>query len=184
MKCRLSALTALFILAQTAHAQQIEPYKAKEVKPVTAGSVQPNKPASEVKLNKPGGPASCAASAPAGTPAPDARILGGWAVIVPGGAYTQEIDRGSYLERIQQVSLGAPAGALTITKDGQFKWQKRSGTTSGSLGWCTSTRGESGWVVRFDKENFFVRFVEGRNGGFYLFSTATGFVVYQGKAVK
>lgn len=140
--------------------------------------------AGAVDAREAAGPPTCTDKAPAGAAAPDTRLTGGWAMIVPGGAWTTENDRGSYIERIQQVAVGAPAGALTISADRTYEWRKRASTERGALGWCVSTRGESGWSVKFGRENFFVRFVEGRNGGFYLFSTFTGFPVYQGKPVK
>jgi hypothetical protein len=167
-----------------APARGAAPRTAGGVKPVQSQEVRPVAPADEVKLRKPAGPPTCAASAPAGTPAPDARVAGTWAMIVPGVAYTQEDDRGSYIERVQRVGVGAPAGALTITRDGRFTWQKKSGRYTGKLGWCTTTNGQGGWTVRDDRERFFVGYLEGTNGGFYLFSTVTGDYVFKGQPVR
>jgi hypothetical protein len=165
-------------------AQEVKPVRSSDIQPFQAQEVRPVAPAEEVKLRKPAGPPTCSATAPAGTRAPDPRVAGSWAMVVPGVAYSQEYDRGSYLERVTRVAAGAPAGALTITRDGRYTWQKKSGRYAGKLGWCTSTNGQSGWVVRDDRESFYVGYLDGANGGFYLFSTVTGDYVFRGQPGK
>jgi len=65
-------------------------------------------------------------------------------MIIPGAAWSTDFDRGSFIERVNQVSLAAPAGALTIAPDGQYTWRKRAGTVTGQLEWCVSTNGKTG----------------------------------------
>lgn len=114
----------------------------------------------------------------------DPSLVGIWAMLVPGGAWSEEWDRGSFIERVNHVSVGAPAGALVISADGSYQWRKKSGTTTGRLVPYEPTSGGTGFLVHFEDEWFYAQYLTGRNGGFYLFSPATEYTVYEGRAVK
>lgn len=114
----------------------------------------------------------------------DPEAVGTWAMVVPGAAYTQELDRGSYVERVQRASAGAPAGVLRIAADGRYLWRKKAGTQQGRVTYCETPGGKRGWAVSYDGTPFFVGFLDGPNGGFYLFSVRTGDYVYRGQAVR
>jgi hypothetical protein len=121
------------------------------------------------------------ANAPAGV---DPGVIGSWAMVVPGSAYTQEFDRGNHLERVQRASVGAAAGVLDIQPDGRYIWQKNGATERGSLAYCETPAGKRGWSVRFGRESFFAGLLDGANGGFYLFSIRTGDYVYRGQRLR
>lgn len=114
----------------------------------------------------------------------DARIVGVWGLLVPGAVANWELDRGTYVERLQRVSVGAPGGVLVIEPDGGYTWSARGARAAGRLIFCATANGDSGWAVTRGTETFWARYVSGNGGGFYLFSTASGSYTFQGKPLR
>jgi hypothetical protein len=115
----------------------------------------------------------------------DGRIVGGWAMFVPGGAVSYDLNRGSYTERIQEVSAGtAGEGALVIEADGRYSWNRHGAHSGGQMTYCATPNGESGWVLTNGREKFWARWVGGNRPGLFLSIPGLNMYQFQGKVIS
>lgn len=114
----------------------------------------------------------------------DTRIVGAWAMFVPGAVASYEHDRGSYLERVTQVSHGtAGNGALVIDDDGQYSWTERGEKSRGHVSYCATRDGEAGWSLKRGREIFWARWVPGNRPGLFLFAPGQSTYHFQGTLI-